>query len=314
MHDGRTIERLRPAKNPVNADLPYHFLHETEPDVNGVLQKVNTVFLTGKECAFKCLMCDLWKNTLDSPTPPGAILKQLDHALARLPEAEVIKLYNGSNFFDPKAVPPGDYNEIARRLSGYQRVIVENHPKLCGPACTEFNQLLNGQLEIAMGLETINPEALARLNKQMTTADFAHSATYLRGNNIDVRAFILLNPPYITDENENIEWVMRSVKFAFENGVKCCSIIPTRGGNGIMEILLNEGKYVQPALGTLEIVFERALLLRQGRVFADTWDIAFPSGCPKCFGERKKRLNAMNLSQTVLPKINCDCKPVYDNA
>ena len=76
MHGNQEIQELRPKRNTLNPDIPYHFLHEEEPDAAGVLQKVNTIFLTGKECSFKCLMCDLWKNTLATPTPKGAIVNQ----------------------------------------------------------------------------------------------------------------------------------------------------------------------------------------------------------------------------------------------
>src|SRR5690606_2433630 len=120
-----------------------------------------------KECPFQCLMCDLWKNTLDAPTPQGAILKQLDHALERLPPAPVIKLYNSGNFFDRKAIPPEEYGAIADRLKGYRRIIVENHPLLCDENCLAFNELLEGRLEVAMGLESIHPKVWPRLNKQM---------------------------------------------------------------------------------------------------------------------------------------------------
>jgi radical SAM enzyme (TIGR01210 family) len=252
-------------------------------------------------------MCDLWKNTLTGPTPPGAILKQMDHALNRLPTADVIKLYNSSNFFDPKAIPPADYPGIIERLRSYKRVVVENHPKLCGESCLEFKDQRNGKLEIAMGLETIHPDVLPKLNKQLTPEDFKQAASFLRSNDIDVRAFILLNPPYLTDARENVEWVIRTVKFAFESGTQCCSIIATRSGNGIMDTLAEQGLYTSPSLDTLEEVFETALMLKQGRVFVDTWDIGFLSNCPKCFQARKDRLELMNLHQQVYPRINCNC-------
>jgi radical SAM enzyme (TIGR01210 family) len=307
MHDNQEIEKLRPQRNTLNPDIPYHFLHEEEPDANGVLQKVNTIFLTSKECSFKCLMCDLWKNTLTGSTPQGAIVKQIDYALERLPGAEVIKLYNNGNFFDPKAIPPADHPAIIERLQSYGRVIVENHPKLCGESCLEFNNQLNGTLEIAMGLETIHPQVLPKLNKQLTPDDFRQAASFLRSNNIDVRAFILLNPPYLTDIRENIEWVIRTVQFAFESGTQCCSIIATRSGNGIMETLQQQGLYTAPSLKSLEAVFEMALLLKQGRVFVDTWDIGFLSNCPQCFRARKERLEAMNLRQQIYQQISCNC-------
>lgn len=306
------IEKLRPARNIVNPDIPYHFLHEQEPDQDGNLQQINTIFLTSKECSFKCLMCDLWKNTLKGSTPPGAILMQIDYALERLPKADTIKLYNSGNFFDQKAIPPSDYPGIIERLSSYRRVIVENHPKLIGQTCLEFNEKLNGKLEIALGLETIHPDVLPKLNKQLSPEDFKKAAIFLKSHEIDIRAFILLNPPFLTGEQENIQWTLKTVQFAFECGVGCCSIIPTRPGNGMMEALQEQGYYVPPSLHALEEVFANALDLKQGRVFVDSWDINFLSNCPHCFEARKNRLNQMNLQQTYYQPIACSCHERHD--
>ncbi|MEO8720381.1 MAG: hypothetical protein ABI372_04700, partial [Ginsengibacter sp.] len=307
MHNNKEIEKLRPSKNSLDPNIPYHFLHEEEPDMEGKLQRVNTIFLTSKECSFKCLMCDLWKNTLNSPTPPGAVLRQLDYALERLPGADVIKLYNNGNFFDPKAIPLSDYPGIIERLNSYKRIIVENHPKLCGDICVKFSERVHGKLEIAMGLESIHPVVVSKLNKQLTPEDFRNATTFLRKHDIDVRTFILLNPPYLTDKEENIEWTFKSVQFAFDSGAGCCSIIPTRSGNGIMESLQKEGNYVPPTLGALEDVFERTLAMQRGRVFVDTWDIGFLTNCDKCFDARKLRLEQMNLTQKFQEKIKCNC-------
>jgi radical SAM enzyme (TIGR01210 family) len=335
----REIEALRPARNGVDAERPYHFLHEREAGPFGV-ETVNTLFLTGKECAFKCLMCDLWKNTLDGPTPPGAIPRQIDYALRRLPVADSIKLYNSSNFFDPKAVPVSDYPAILERVRGYRRVIVENHPRLIGDNCLHFRDGLRhdrsggpgATLEIAMGLETIHPVALPAMNKQLTPADFQRAAGFLIAHGIRVRAFVLLNPPYITDPREGIRWAVETVRFAFECGAQCCSIIATRPGNGIMETLQAAGDYVPPTLEALEEVFASCLALahenvtlhhatpcsadtrtsaaaepQRRLVFVDTWDIGFLSACPACFEARKNRLDAMNLTQTIHQPIACIC-------
>jgi archaeosine synthase beta-subunit len=306
MPGNQEIVNLRPQRNTLNPEVPYHFLHETEPDATGALQKVNTIFLTGKECSFKCLMCDLWKNTLPGPTPKGAIIKQIDYATTRLPTAGIIKLYNNGNFFDPSAIPLSDHQQIVERLKPYTRVIVENHPRLTNENCLEFKARLDAKLEIAMGLETIHPDVLPKLNKQLTTQDFKKAAEFLRANDIDVRAFVLLNPPYLTGQKENTGWVLKTVKFAFENGVQCCSIIATRSGNGIMQALQKQGLYTPPSLDTLEEVFETALKLKQGRIFVDTWDIGFLSNCPHCFQARKERLEAMNLYQEIHPRITCE--------
>lgn len=305
MLDTSEIIDLRPRRNKVRPDRPYHFLHERERGPDGGLKEVNTVFLTNSECPFKCVMCDLWKNTLKEPVQPGDIPAQISHALRRLPQARVVKLYNNGNFFDRKAVPPEDYEAIARLLSGYERVVIENHPKLCGTGCLAFRQLLSGRLEIAMGLETIHPGVLPKLNKQITTENFAEAASFLAQNNIDTRAFILLNPPFLTDPAENITWAVKSVEFAFRCGVSACSIIPTRTGNGAMEKLQQEGHYVPPTIAALEQVFEQALRSDGGRVFVDLWDLKRFSECDHCFEERKQRLDQMNRKQQVSPPVQC---------
>lgn len=305
MPDDREILELRPAKKKLDPLKPYYFLHEEEVDANGALRSVNTLFLTNKECPFRCTMCDLWKHTLDTPTPQGAIPEQIAYALERLPEASVIKLYNNGNFFDTGAIPPSDYPAIAKHLQGYDRVIVENHPKLCTDRCPEFAKLLDGKLEIALGLETTHPEVLPKLNKQITTDNFRKAVSFLRSNGIDTRAFILLNPPYLTGVEENIEWTVRSVAFAFEAGIETCSIIPTRAGNGIMDKLKENGKFVPPTLEALESAFEGSLQLEKGRVFVDLWDLEHFSACVACFTNRKNRLEKMNMTQQIQQPVQC---------
>ena len=307
MPDNQTIINLRPPKRRETGPFrPYGWLHEKEPGADGTIRKVNTLFLTNKECSFKCVMCDLWKDTLDGPTPDGAIPEQIRFGLNRLPPADMIKLYNNGNFFDKKAIPADDHADIAGLLDDYETVLVENHPKLCGPSVLEFQQLLDGKLEIAMGLESIHPDVLPKLNKQITADDFKRAAYFLKSNDIRTRAFILLNPPFLTDPWKNIEWCLKSVEFAFDCGIDTCSIIPTRAGNGIMDRLLAEGKFVPPTLHALEEVFDRAIPLNRGRVFADTWDLEQFSDCSTCLKRRKKRLNNMNLKQEVLEGIECE--------
>lgn len=311
-YDQGQIIALRSQKNVLDPYIPYHFLHEFEPGLNGKPERVNTVFLTSKECSFRCVMCDLWKNTLDKPLPRGAIVKQIDHALSNLPEADTIKLYNNGNFFDTKAIYREDYPGIISRLKNYHRVVVENHPRLCDRSCVEFSQQLGCRLEIAMGLETIHPEALPALNKQLTKKDFQSAASFLNQNNIDVRAFVLLNAPFITDPDESIEWTLRTTAFALESGAARCSIIATRPGNGIMDQLQKEKKYAAPTLAMLEEVFDKALSMKQGQVFVDTWNIHFLSACDLCFDARVQRLEKMNLEQKIHPRIFCSCNNRHD--
>lgn len=303
-----SVRALRGEKNRMDAHTPYHFLHESERQANGEVKRVNTIFLTNSECPFSCVMCDLWKNTLDRPTPKGAIPRQIEKALASLPEADIVKLYNSGNFFDRRAIPKSDYAAIADLVSEYERVIVENHPKLTGPDIEEFLDLLNGRLEIAMGIETLHPEVLRKLNKNFTFEEVRSAAAYLSALDIDMRAFLLLNPPFLLHETENETWILKSHEILSELGFSACTLIPTRTGNGLMEELEKKGFYRAPDLALLERVFERLLARKRGRVFADTWDLALFSHCEECFNARAARLERMNLTQLPEPPVVCRCK------
>jgi archaeosine synthase beta-subunit len=288
----------RPARTIRDPYLPYQYFVEDEFSSNGAVEPVATIFLTNRECPFRCLMCDLWRNTLTETVPLGAIPAQIDHALLHLEPARQLKLYNSGSFFDPKAIPPEDYGAIAKRANRFERVIVESHPALTGDACLRFRDLLSGQLEIAMGLETTHPEVLAGLNKRMTLDQFSAAAKFLRRNTIDLRVFILVQPP-LMPAAEASSWAQRSLDFAMDLGATAATLIPTRAGNGAMEAL----GFAPPPLEVLESAMEYGLRLNAGRVFADLWELR-PS-CAGCHAQRLARLHTMNLQQVVLDRIPC---------
>jgi hypothetical protein len=295
----------RPARKAANPWEPNGFFLEEERDAAGEIVPVATVLLTNRECPWRCLMCDLWRNTLTETVPRGAIPAQIDYALERLGPARQIKLYNSGSFFDEKAIPVEDHGAIAARLTGFERVIVECHPALAGDACLEFRNRLTGRLEVAMGLETVHPEILKQLNKRMTTGQFQDAAALLTRYDIDLRVFILVKPPFLREEDA-VEWAARSLDFAFECGTTAATLIPTRGGNGAMEGLAEAGEFSPPGLRTLEAAAEYGIAAGKGRVFVDLWDLQAEGACKNCFGRRISRLRRMNLEQSILPQVDCE--------
>ena len=300
------IVSRRGDKNSVDPGRPYAWLVEKERAVTGEIGDTAIIFLTNRECAYHCLMCDLWKNTTDITLPVGAIPDQIEWALERMPAAKHLKLYNSGSFFDGRAIPEEDYPRIASLVSHFETVIVESHPKLIGDRCLRFKDMLIPELHVALGLETVNPDLLLRLNKKMTLQDFAHSVSFLTAHGIPARAFILLRPPFLTEE-EGVHWAERSLDFAFRIGVECCTVIPVRGGNGAMENLQERGHFSRPDIRSLEKVLEYGLGLNSGRIFADLWDLELFSSCPKCFDRRAERMNHMNLNQILPLPVDCTC-------
>ena len=75
-----------------------------------------------------------------------------------------------------------------------------------------FRDQLGVSLEVAMGLETVHPEILPKLNKRMTLDLFQRAAERLRKDGIGLRAFVLVKPPFLAEaEGVNGPYVPRSL-------------------------------------------------------------------------------------------------------
>ncbi|HEX7019643.1 MAG TPA: hypothetical protein VF159_06535, partial [Gemmatimonadaceae bacterium] len=280
---------------------------EVERRPSGGMEQALTVFLAGAECPFTCAFCDLWRWTIDGPTPTGALPTQLEDALRALdgPAPDRVKLYNASNFFDARAVPPGDLPRIAGLCAPFSGVTVESHVNTIGPRVLDFAARLHGRLEVAVGLETIHPVAASHLNKRLELDRFEAAARWLADNGMDLRVFVLLGAPYVP-ALESVEWTTRTVEHAVACGAAVVSIIPVRGGNGEMERLQSLGAFTPPTLSQLEAALDGCISTGASVVTADLWDAERLPGCDACRTARVERLRRMNISGEAQLPIHCD--------
>lgn len=285
---------------------------EDERTEEGDVARLATVLLTGRECPWRCAMCDLWMYTTLADTPRGAIPAQISAARDALADGgravSGMKLYNAGSFFDRRAVPESDDEASAEALRGLSRVIVESHPALVGPRVDRFGSALERRgiaLEVAMGLETAHPVALDALNKRVTLEDFAAAAQYLHDRHVALRVFLLISPPFVPRAEQDA-WLVRSVDAAFDCGATVVSLVPTRSGNGTLETL-SPRDFVAPDLDDIERSLALALgrAAGRGRVFVDLWDIDRFAGCACCRRARAARLHSMNLTQQIQPLRRC---------
>jgi archaeosine synthase beta-subunit len=312
------IESLRPETLRPSPWSTPNVIRASEPDGLGGEVDTTTVFLIGAECPFRCSMCDLWQYTSLVNTPLGAIPYQLDQVLK--PESvnvrRWLKLYNASNFFDPRSIPSEDLNAIADRCSPFERLIVENHPRFCDDRMQAFSTAISGKLEVAMGLETIHPDSMAIMNKGMTLEDFDRAVAKCNSLGIDVRVFVLLHPPGI-DTKESIEWTRKTVVYAIERRVRHISIIPLRAGNGWIDQLIDAGEYQLPTVSMIRELYQafgRDGVRSLGNTVLefDLWDTNnWQGSCIECRASLARHIAQCNREQKILPpdetENHCEC-------
>ncbi len=306
----------RPAHDPWR---PHGTAVDEEPDARRHPVDAITIFLTGRECPWRCVMCDLWRYTVPHDTPRGAIPAQIDSVLTSLPaatpgRARHLKLYNAGSFFDPRAVPEADYPAIVDRLDGFARLVVESHPALVGRRLERLLALLDARaaarsprvdLEVAMGLETTHAAALEQLNKRMTVRQYVDAAARLASRGVGLRAFVLIAPPFVPVA-ERAFWLAHAVDTAFDAGAAIVSIIPVRAGNGAMDQLARQGAWRPPDLDEVEDAFDAIVARGRGRVLLDPWDLDRLLTCAACAPARRQRVAAMNMTGQVLDRVRCD--------
>ncbi len=279
---------------------------EDERRPGGTIDRALTVFLSGAECPFTCSFCDLWQYTIDGPTPVGALTTQLESVLREHADSmpDRIKLYNASNFFDRRAVPPDDVPRIAELTASCKSVTVESHVNTIGASTVSFARQITGRLEVAVGLETIEPVAASYLNKRLDLNAFDAAAHHLIENDIDLRVFVLLGAPY-TPADQSLEWTVRTVEYAVARGASVVSVIPVREGNGEMERLKSLGYFVPPTLRQLETVLDRCMQFTSSVVTADLWDIERLPACGHCRDDRVARMQRLNITGRAERAIAC---------
>lgn len=215
----------------------------------------------------------------------------------------MVKLYNASNFFDPIAVPPTDDQEIAALLRPFDRVIVESHPRFIQRRCLEFADRLSGALEVAIGLETADPDVLAQLDKRMTLDMVADAAATLRAARIGLRFFLLVPPPFVAAADA-VASTQRSVAYAAGLGADHVALIPTRTESMRADVGRRR-TLVPPTLGMVEDALDACRETPGVVVSVDLWNIERLAGCPRCGAARLDRLRAINHTGHHAARIPC---------
>jgi len=266
-----------------------------------------------------CSMCGYAKDTLGRSASPDELGQQLDRILARYHDEPYVKFYTSGSFLDDREVDPASRERIAKAFAGRaRRLLFETLPEFAlAPAVGAVRDAFGGDLEVALGLESTQPEVLGRLiNKGEPPSEYLAAADRLRTYGVHPKAYLLLKPPYLT-EAESVADVVRSIEVAHSR-FEAISVNPVHIQNGtVVEWLFRRGRYRPPWLWSL-VDAMRAGAAARGSARLVTFPTAGglprgPHNCGRCDTTVLAALEEASLAQRFdgLDALDCECRAGY---
>ncbi|MGA7861382.1 MAG: archaeosine biosynthesis radical SAM protein RaSEA [Thermoplasmata archaeon] len=263
-----------------------------------------------------CSMCGYAKDTLGRSATPEELGQQLDAALRVYRGEPYVKIYTSGSFLDDREVDADSRRRIVEGFSGHaRRLLFETLPEFATPeTLVPLRKSFAGELEVALGLESTQPEVLLRyVNKNSPPGAYLDAAGRVRALGLRAKGYLLLKPPYLT-EREAIEDVVTSVRIAAPH-FDALSVNPVHIQNGtIVEWLYHRGRYRPPWLWSLAEVMHRSAAHR-GTTRLVTFPTAGglargPHNCGTCDREFLSALEEASLAQQFegLSALRCTCR------
>lgn len=163
--------------------------------------------------------CSMCGYNFDSrgTVAPRHISDQFHMAISQLGEVKFLKVYTSGSFLDPEEVPEPCSDEILEHCAQKGlRLLFESRPEFVTQGRLEHVLSLHDDLEVALGLESSNDEILRNsINKGFSRADYERAANDLREKGVDIRTYVLLKPPFLT-ESEALTDAIATIGFAAE--------------------------------------------------------------------------------------------------
>jgi radical SAM enzyme (TIGR01210 family) len=267
-----------------------------------------------------CSMCGYAKDTLGRSATPEELAAQLEGILRGYRDEPYVKFYTSGSFLDDREVDGASRTAFLRAFSGRaKRLLFETLPEfLTEETVGPLRDAFAGELEIALGLESSDPEILGRfVTKGSPPSEYFAAFERARGLGVRSKAYLLLKPPYLT-EHESVEDVVRSVGETAPR-VDAISINPVHIQNGtVVEHLFRRGRYRPPWLWSVVDAMRRGAELRGAtRLVTVPTAGGLPRGphnCGECDRGVLEALQRASITQRFdeLAALRCDCRSEYE--
>jgi radical SAM enzyme (TIGR01210 family) len=271
-----------------------------------------TVILRTTGCKWRqCTMCGY--SSEGAPTTCNELMSQFDHAMQRLSDEKMLKIYTSGSFLDPDEVPEEVSEKILDALckSGIERLVIETRPEYVSSERVERCLSLI-DTEFAIGLETSSDLIREKLiNKGFSFQDFAQASQLIHDKGGRVKAYLLLKPPLLTEGHairDAISSANAARAYADIISLNLCNV----QRNTFVERLWERGEYRPPWLwSALEV-----LMKSPGPIICDPVAAGTkrgPHNCGLCDLAVAEAIRKYSLTQdsAIFDDLDCRCKEAW---
>jgi hypothetical protein len=302
-----------------------------------------TIILRTKGCSWAlgkmggCSMCGYVQDANIENVKPEYILSQFEHAFNdKIGEIQkddknyVLKIFNSGSFFDDEEITNQVREHVYKKISEISKikeVVVESRVNYITreKLAKMRDSLQDKYVEIGIGLETANDHIRQHfLNKGLTLDAFKEAVGTCKENNIGVKAYLLLKPPFLNEQSA-IDDCVSSIRTCINLNVNTISINPLNIQKGsLTEYLWYQNRYRPPWFYSLFKCLKSALNqedLNNTRILSDPSGAGSKRGIHNCL-KRECNENMMNILRNFVQKqdigelnqsnYKCNCKKKYN--
>ncbi|MDD1695830.1 MAG: archaeosine biosynthesis radical SAM protein RaSEA [Methanoregula sp.] len=294
---------------------------------NDVLECLTIIFKSAGCTWSKCRMCSYHHERYLAIQSAETILGHLRAQLAwvsrqyKPEEYKMVKIFTSGSFFDPREVPSDFLSDVANTFKG-KLLIAETRPEFVdAEVISSFMEILDDgsyktPLYCAVGLETSSDFIREKsINKGFAFSDFTLAARTARSTGAGVKAYLLLKPLFLT-ENEAVTDMKTSIADAAVHADMISMNPCTVQRNTELEFYWKRGAYRPPWLwSVLSVLADSPVHItcdplgggqRRG-----------PHNCKKCDYEIVKGIRDYSLNGDrdlihALLDTRCDCRQEWE--
>ena len=218
-----------------------------------------------------CSMCGYF-NDVNTNVGMENLKAQIDKAYDFMENTKILKIFTSGSFLDRREVPKEAFDYFMKRVSDkVEKLLVESRTEYVTETTIKDMKSYGIDTRIAIGVESSNDYVVKnKVNKGTNFSKFINAAKTLQKEKVELRSYLLLKPPFMSEEEAVID-AIKSVRdcapYSTDISVNPMNIQK----NTLVEKLWKRGEYRPPWLWSVARV-----LLETGDVEADV--LSYPTG------------------------------------